>query len=479
MSCITQLPMELYQKVIWELRNAPDTLKAISITCRSLSSTSQQTLFAAITIRSPFRCCSQYQYSFGGSPEAFLDLLNTSPHIANYIRALELFEYPTYPKCGCSVHPSWWPSIDRSWIKEDSNLQHCLPLLRNLQAFVLTYSQPNRLPNEESLDEALSMPVVTSIQQLLRLPSLVHFDVDSFPVFSLLQNAGPNLKHVFMSKTSRKEASLLQASSTGHDDHMPVIHLESLSIGYWSDIEDVRNALSEPKCNLSLCKLKRLYCILYEKLEYQIHLSKILDACVESLEELMVHLASPDTSITESIPGFAKYNEHLDLSAFKSLRRLRVSLQYGQKYKQNQIPWFLKFLSSLSGLNGALEEITIDFDLEYSPQAEAHLDLWNPLPSVLLSGRYPKLRMLKMKILTETALYGTLALFEESDFVRRLREMRGFVVELQVQSTFPRISLSSYLTSDPSWLSTFTKQRLNDLQVKSDESEEWDSDYSD
>ncbi|KAF9526741.1 hypothetical protein CPB83DRAFT_450038 [Crepidotus variabilis] len=290
MSCMTQLPIELYHKVVQELYNVPETLKATSLTCRSLSNPSQQLLFATITIRSPFRCCSQYQYSFGGSSDAFLNLLNSSPHIANYIRALELFEYPIYPKCGCAVHPSWWPSIDRSWIKEDNNLQHCLPLLQNLQAFILTYFYANRFPGEESLDEALSMPVVTSLQQLLRLPSLVHFDMDSFPVFLLLQEAGPNLKHVFMSKTSRNEASLLPASSIGRNNHMPVIHLESLKIGYSSDIEDIRKALSEPKCNLSLCKLKRLDCSLNGELEHHVPLAKILDACVGSLEELILEL---------------------------------------------------------------------------------------------------------------------------------------------------------------------------------------------
>ncbi|KAF9528933.1 hypothetical protein CPB83DRAFT_883154 [Crepidotus variabilis] len=447
------LPFELYQKIVHELHHDPDTLKVTSPASRTFSFLCQQLLFSSIIIRSPIQCCSEY-YKFGGPSSAFKNLLQSSPHIGGYVRCIEIFDWPGWTSAeslGCPRHPRW--TVKAHWIRDDLNLQFCLPLLKQLEAFTLTY---RRAADSDLIWNDLPPSLVSAIQRVLQLSSLIYVDMEHTPLLSLMQHADGNIKHLVIHNETRDFALENTAVSVAN---RPAVHLESLCIQLPCLIKGVEEALFDSgflKSNISLRHLKKLALNLDGTLAEHVPVSNLLQECASSLEEIIV---CPGLDASEVDPDLHNL-QPVDLSKMKSLKLLSVFLEFSNEgigFIYNQVPWFTNLLRSCSKTNEALEEIIVTFDIEYKPEDDL-LGPWNAVADVILDVKYPKLRLLKITFISRYSQgANVVALFEMSDFVKRLRSKKDFVVELQ--HCFRSTPFVSYFIPNPSWLRLMHRQQ--------------------
>lgn len=180
------LPVEIYSLIIANLQPKEDSeaLKSAALSFRQLTFPSHQQLFSHIIIRSPEQCCSRF-HRFGGSSASFRTLLDNSPHIANMVRCLEIFDLidsSAYRPCTLHRHFEIW----KSWLSNDRDLHICLPRLKRLEALTSTYLPPGR----DLKHILIPGDLVDSLQKTVRLPSLIHLDMEG-TLFSILRNSGP------------------------------------------------------------------------------------------------------------------------------------------------------------------------------------------------------------------------------------------------------------------------------------------------
>ena len=181
------LPPELYSEIINHLWNSKTALLACSIAARSFTVAAQKQLFSHIVLRGPKKPIAIWD--IGGSAENFKQLLENSPHIATYVRYLEIFDTPRLYGALDTIGTE--QTTEEEWLSKDTCLPFCLGLLRLLKAFVIQYRYG---PNNKwsSMPEALFV----AFHNLLKQPSLTYVELQYVPINLVYRSMGPNLKHV-------------------------------------------------------------------------------------------------------------------------------------------------------------------------------------------------------------------------------------------------------------------------------------------
>jgi len=234
-----EVPAELYDEIISYLWNNNAALKSCSLTCRAMTTPSQKCLFYSVAIRPSLALLNiGHRFIFrdttSGTSTDFKELLDKSPHIAEYIESVHIldaihlyhFKRPANSLLiGCSPGsdkivqgtstPPKWPD-DYRWLHRDSALLLCLPLLRKVKALNIDY------------EEELSQAGATLIQ-FLRQPSLHFVRIKSprCPIVSLDRVIGANVKHL-VSRSAYLQDKKSHVSLS--DPPMSPVYLDSLVI---------------------------------------------------------------------------------------------------------------------------------------------------------------------------------------------------------------------------------------------------------
>ncbi|KAF9526735.1 hypothetical protein CPB83DRAFT_857356 [Crepidotus variabilis] len=379
---MAQFPPELFEKIFSELSKDRRTLKACALASRHFTNLSHQHLFRHVLIRSPQQSDVPL-HKIGGSASQFEDLLKSSPHIAGYVRCLELFDWP-----------SWYNSQNRQtasshWLPNDSHLHHCLPLLEKLEALVMTYRYITSRDWKE-----LPAPLLLALYDILRLPSLRYLDIEGPPTLSLLHVAARNVKHLTLYNASEISSDIENLAA-----HNGVVFIESLHITHYC-VGTIRPNLTDLlPSNVSMRKLKKLLLDMRDTeldFSYEI-LERILQELGQSLEELII--------LPNSSRSWSADENSINLGTLKALKRLRVRIEYEkQPYEReiNNIPWFIIFLKKSSGFLEHLE--TLDIAIYYEPDPSRTVvnwlvSQWNDLGEVLLNPKLlPSLKTVRMNI---------------------------------------------------------------------------------
>ncbi|KAJ7677249.1 hypothetical protein B0H17DRAFT_121586 [Mycena rosella] len=165
------LPQELIDIVTDNIQNDPVTLKACSYAASSFRRSSQRHLFSRIKLLPP-------RSAKRSTPcEKFHEVLASAPHLASYVRCLEILEgYDTDGK----------PARNLPWIRSDRTLELVLPLLR-LRRFSLHCTWPaslniSSLPGtlKAQFHDVLHSPTLASLSlgRIVFTPSNFHFYLD-------------------------------------------------------------------------------------------------------------------------------------------------------------------------------------------------------------------------------------------------------------------------------------------------------------
>ena len=229
-----RIPSELSKEILNYLTDDKKALKACSLANRNLTALSQQLFFSRVVIHTQPNPANpestQLQTlacDLGGSPLKFRALLDTSPHIADYIECLQMINIG--------------PFSDNQLDMYNNSLPHCLPHINKLKALVIC--------GLHRWDDS-SQETWSSILPLFQLPSLIHLDLSAIPGRLLDGTLGPNIKHLCVRHDTDFDQ---QFSSVPRPPISPPIYLDSLMI-HRSD----RNPRQEEFSRIKVGRLRKL-----------------------------------------------------------------------------------------------------------------------------------------------------------------------------------------------------------------------------
>jgi len=269
------LPPELYSEIINHLWNSKTALLACSIAARSFTVAAQKQLFSHIVLRGPKKPVAIWD--IGGSAENFKQLLENSPHIATYVRYLEIFDTPRIYGALDTIGTE--PTSKEEWLSKDTCLPFCLELLRLLKAFVIQYRY-GPTNKWSSMPEVL----VIAFLNLLKQPSLIYVELQCVPINLVHRGVGPNLKH-FVLHDGRTEDRIDIINPQNASSELT--QLTSLSIESGFHILDAIALIVEDATRrFDISKLKRLAISLDGEASLAHPLvARFLQSCAATLEE--------------------------------------------------------------------------------------------------------------------------------------------------------------------------------------------------
>ncbi|KAF9527450.1 hypothetical protein CPB83DRAFT_856197 [Crepidotus variabilis] len=178
----------------------------------------------------------------------FQNLLDMSPHLASFVRCLELFDSPIgiFP-----VHTQW--RTEERGIIHNKVLHTWLPLLQKLQALTLTIATSTDL---RSTWTDMPLPLVSAIRSVVQYPSLVHVDMEGTSIVSILQNTSSTVKHLVV-HTGDKSFDLEWLGAALNCRLICWKHCLKLTCNP-HQFESGRTCIYSLKSNISFCRLKKL-----------------------------------------------------------------------------------------------------------------------------------------------------------------------------------------------------------------------------
>ena len=287
MAC--RLPVELSGEIISYLWNDNPTLEACSLTCRAMTHPSQKRLFHSVAIYPPPELLkAKYTNSWPsnatiGSFSKFRQLLDRSPHIAEYIISLHLLDLRWYykaemPELECPKVGEYlgskplWPE-DFRWLLTDTSLPSYWPLLGKLKALTIEY------------DGYLCRGGCSTLLHTFQQPSLLCIRIlcGPYPIKSLSSAIGPNVKHLVRLREHHLENERFYTFLS--DPPSSPVYLDTLAIDYPSVF--VSSLMSDPTFRLQTSRLRRLFISAKLLSSENQHLATwiILQTCSDILEE--------------------------------------------------------------------------------------------------------------------------------------------------------------------------------------------------
>ncbi|CAA7258478.1 unnamed protein product [Cyclocybe aegerita] len=236
------------------------TLKSCALASRESTPISQRQLFSTITLRGPWKNEAHWPLH-SGSAENFERLLESSPHLAEYVTCLKILDRPLPGSLPDKREKDHGPCLRTEWFSTDEALRACLLRLKRVQALLINYRDDLHTKYEN-----LPSELKRCLSAVLRLETVVYIHMSCFPLFLL--ELGPNLKRISFegpvllihpSRVCRPDVSFFIEIIT-NDKILDFSHLKKLVVdarmdGTREDLEYIETKDSFPWLLSFLCKL--------------------------------------------------------------------------------------------------------------------------------------------------------------------------------------------------------------------------------
>ena len=160
-----RLPPELAHEIIEYLWDDRSALKSCALTCHSFVASSQRQLFSSVVLE--LQSADGMTSSAGATGANFKCVLERSPHIAGYVRGLEINNLESISDCTAE---------SRTY----QTLILCLAPLRNLRALKLRCHHGRLDP--EGWRTFVHGTALHTLLETLQLHKIIHLDFDRFPL---------------------------------------------------------------------------------------------------------------------------------------------------------------------------------------------------------------------------------------------------------------------------------------------------------
>lgn len=160
-----RLPPELAHEIIEYLWDDRSTLKACALTCSSFVASTQRQLFSSVVLE--LQPADETLSNAGATCANFKRVVEQSPHVAGYVRGLEINNLESISDCTAESGAY-------------QTLLFCLAPLRNLRALKLRCHHGRLDP--EGWRTFVHGTTLHTLLEALQLHNITHFDIDRFPL---------------------------------------------------------------------------------------------------------------------------------------------------------------------------------------------------------------------------------------------------------------------------------------------------------
>ncbi|CAA7258473.1 unnamed protein product [Cyclocybe aegerita] len=394
------LPQEILDEIIFRLYNDIEALKSCSLASSSFTAVCQSRLFSKIILR------PRYGIRWppgGGSASNFKRVLDKSPHIANYVACLEIFDTPFVAEMG----------LAEEWVSKDDGLAACLLRLTHLKALLITYRTDVQISH-------WSAELQRSLEEAMKLPSLVYLELMGCPL-ALLERGGTGLQHLTLRcPVGRILDSAWSALFSIADTVAARIQPVSLAL-HSEDKAMFLELIMRPVLMLDLSKLRRL--AVHAGIGASLTsghgaVAQLLRVCARTLEELIFYPSS-DVAPDPEFDNDDRVNDPIDPSILTSLRRLTVRVNIFEKNLylpcHDPFPWLLVFLTQLANSSTTvaaihpdtdhpLEELTVHVQHRVSASKPREIYMWRHIASFLAANPFSNLRKATFEVSSRDVL---------------------------------------------------------------------------
>ncbi|KAF8970355.1 hypothetical protein BDZ97DRAFT_89235 [Flammula alnicola] len=387
-----QLPHELDELILKNLRGDMISLKACSLVCHRFASISQQLLFDDVVL--DFLASAYLVHaSHSIGPQRFKTLLESSPHISELIHSLDIF-----------------PNTFRLQTLDDILLPS-LPLLVNLRSIGLVtdyWPRPISWPGLSlDMQRALSTAFHSKNIGNIRLRCVFEVPLSLLAECSTLEGLSLNSITFLPEDISKVSEGLWEAPPLKQCPRLKSLHLRISNPTF----RNLLTWLMVQNCTLDISMLLQLSISIFnDRFDYS-NVDKLLRLVAKSLEVLCFSPLVPESQLSDlnaEMPG------PLPLSLLSRLRifRLRVVDERRSRAPQTTLrPSFFKdlVLNVINQLNPSqgIEELSIKLHWFEEPEGGLHdrdTFLWSALDKTLAA--FPTLRLMTVIILqSETDLH--------------------------------------------------------------------------
>jgi len=122
---VVPLPTEIYESILDELAESPETLRACALVCHLFAQRAQKLLFSSICLTGPTKVFNRALgiRSYVWPSMRFLQIISSSPRLAEHVKSLIVTD---------TAHLQFYRE-ELSWIRSDNMVHQILPRLTNLK----------------------------------------------------------------------------------------------------------------------------------------------------------------------------------------------------------------------------------------------------------------------------------------------------------------------------------------------------------
>ncbi|KIM36058.1 hypothetical protein M413DRAFT_449384 [Hebeloma cylindrosporum] len=374
------LSQELVDEILGFLYDDKATLKACSLTCRSMVPDAQRGLFSAISVAQP----SEDEQPAIPSTDDFLAFMKIMPHVTSHTKSLHI----TYSRPRSRRH--------------NNKLAQALSLFGRLTSFSFG------LFKSSLLKRMAESELISSVQNLLLLPTLRYVEFMNVPIGLLPYST--SVKHLLIRfdeiMSGHYQAICFQPPPAGRKPTvLKSLDMDDSGLGIKYAIDRIVECQA-----LDLSRLTRLHIDVEEMDPYGelLPVNNLLRLCGSSLKIFMFSPSRHTNELDEEFLSQHDSQDVVDLGPLKSLRTFAVCLLV-EHWEGNSLrnppdiwtpfPWLLKVLKTTHKVN-SIEEIFIKVihlnsdEHKFLPRGFSGYFPWRKFKS-LLAQKFPRLRKVK------------------------------------------------------------------------------------
>ncbi|KIM75061.1 hypothetical protein PILCRDRAFT_13876 [Piloderma croceum F 1598] len=362
-----KLPQELVDIIIRDFHDDPYSLHRCSLVCRSWLPTSHRHFFYRVVLSPPNHPYNRRPEAVPYSMRLYRVLLN-SPHIANYIRELKVYEGERLK--------------DQDWIETDQTLPLVLRKLTKLvkMEFRCLRWYPLSLDLRRSISSAFELPSLTTVE----------IDYGLFPNiddFSNLLSRTKGLARLSLTDIrfhsteplahEDREAVDEERSASCRQRHLTDLHLE---IFYYSVFVDW---LLEARSPLDVTHIHTLDIMKHYKPDTNA-INRLLRAIGSSLKHLQLYMVSSRFQNTTLADISIEFNPHIEFLHIQHIQSIGLGTADAMR-------WLLTFLSTI-GKSNHLKEINLEAEIPGYHTELVDWSAWGAVDSILAGAHFECLR---------------------------------------------------------------------------------------
>ncbi|EAU83587.1 hypothetical protein CC1G_07960 [Coprinopsis cinerea okayama7 len=339
------IPPELVELIVGFI-SSRSTLRACALVGPDFLYPCQQRLFTEVVLAPPKRRGTRPTKATPA--QRFLDALNSSPHLASFVRSLII-------ECEDSIE-------EQPWLYNDTALQHILPRLDRLAKISVNGKvKPGdeAAPTKANLSwSSLSLTLRSALTSVMRSGSVIDLELGGFsriPVSSVIHSCSQLKKLSLLPLYLVDEGDGGEQDSDAAPSPPELLDVEDITIKQSSvALRRTTDWLLRPNYGPDIRQVQRLHFTVMNTEDHS-YIAQIVEASAPSLKELEL---SPGTDIAfvrhllRSSSPVGPRTSPITLSNLNHLRSLKINTEI-KMYKLNNnrysdpLPWIVSLLSTI------------------------------------------------------------------------------------------------------------------------------------